>query len=221
MQVSKNDTTLAHAMAKQEIEKASARLHAGAGRRVLAANSVKEFFRLLEAYFPGRIIDAAIGKPIGSRASASVFLVDTDSDGNIALTQLIFDAKLPARYRVTPHPVPIVVQRHAFARIIQRITGNGHLTAAVAAMQPHLHGALGWVRAQYPLEPGTELAISGRGLELAGGVDETGMLRLKTCIDAASMTSNLRKVWASGDKIEVRETYRPKVRVKLDTNPAV
>jgi len=87
----------------------------------------------------------------------------------------------------------------------------------VKTIQPHLHAAIGWVRANYPLEPGTELAVSGFGLEISGSVDSEGALRLKTVIDAACMQSNLRKAWADSDKIEVRETYNPTNRKpKLD-----
>lgn len=214
MQVSRNDTTLAHALAKHEIEKASDKLHGGIGLRVLRSNSVKEFFKLIEPAFKGRIIDAAIGRPIGSRASATVFLCDTDTGGNLAVTQLIFSAKGKHGERVMPHPVPLIVQQHAFARLIQRITGEGDLGKAVQTIQPHLHAALGWVRAQYPMEPGVEVRVAGRGIELAGAVDEHGTLRLKTVIDAASMSHALRRAWAESDKIEICETYRPSEKIK-------
>ena len=226
MQVSRNDTTLADALAKQEISKASAKLHAGAGHAVLRCNSVKEFVRRVDKLFADRIIDAAIGRPIGSRATASVIVVDTDTGGNLALTQLIFDAKYPHNERVRPHAVPIIVQQHAYARLIQRITGEQNLGKAVKAIQPHLHAAVGWVRANYPLEPRAELSVSGLGIEISGSVDSEGALRLKTVIDAACMQSNLRKAWALGERIEVRETYMPKVKGKtpstvvLDEAPA-
>lgn len=210
MQVSRNDTTLAHALAKRAIDSASEKLHGGIGLYVLNSNSVKAFFRNVTKHFPGRVIDANVGRVIGSRATASVLMCDTDTGNNLALTQLIFNARRPANQRVMPHPVPIVVQTHALARIIQRITGKGDLAAAVTSIQPHLYAASEWVRANYPMEPKTELAISGLGLELAGSVDTEGTLRLKTAIDADSMAHLLRRGWAMSDQVSVRVTFEPK-----------
>lgn len=209
MKVSRNDASLAHAAAKHEIKKAVDRLHSGLGMRLLESNSVKQFAKNLELTFGGRVIDASLGRVIGSRASAGVVVADTDTSENLALTQLIFNARYPAGHRVSAHAIPIIVQRHALARLMQRVVGESSLNKLLATIQPHLYAGLKWAIANNPLEPRIELAISGRGVELAGSVDEHGCLRLKTAIDAGTMESPLRQAWAMGDKIEVRETFNP------------
>jgi hypothetical protein len=209
VKVHSNDTTLAHALAKREVEKAVERLNNGLGLKILESKSVKEFVKRIDAVFHGRVIDASIGRVVGSRASAGVVVADSNDDGTLSLVQLVFDARKPPLYRVTPHAVPLVIQRHALARVIQRVTGESSLPKVVASIQPHLHAALLWVVKQNPMDPGMEVAVTGRGLEMAGAVDEHGYLRLKTAIDAISMQSPSRQAWAMGETVVVRITYDP------------
>ena len=209
MKVSSNDVSLAHAMASKEISESNDRIKSGLGHRIILSNSVKEFMRNTEMLFRGRVVDASIGRVIGSRATAGIVVVDGDTHGNLALTQLIFNARLPPRHRVSAHGVPLIIQHHALARVMQRITGNSDINQAIELILVHLHRALLWVVANNPLEPRTEVAITGRGIELAGKVDEKGNLRLMTCIDAATMQSASRQAWAMSDKVEVRVLFKP------------
>jgi hypothetical protein len=59
------------------------------------------------------------------------------------------------------------------------------------------------------MEPRTEAAVCGRGLELAGSVDEHGVFRIKTTIDADTMQSPMRKAWAMGEDVTARVTFEP------------
>lgn len=204
IKVSKNDATLAHNLAKSQITQAAEHLMSGRGLRLMGANSVKQFIKGVELLFPGRIIDAAIDRVIGSRARAAVVVADTDTGGNVALSQLIFSAKLPPGHRVTPHAVPLIVQKHAVGRVMQRVTGNNDFGAAITAIQPYIHNALIWVAENYPLQPDLEVQVSGQGLEVSGSVDEAGRLRLKTVITLDSMSSELRRAWAMSDEIKLR-----------------
>lgn len=209
MKISANDVALAHAVARAEVKKVSDRMREGFGRRILESRSVKEFVRNVEKMYPGRIIDCAIGRAIGGRATAGVVVADSTDDGTLALVQLVFDARKPVPYRVSPHAVPLMIQQHALARVIQRVTGESSLPKVVAAIQPWLHAALLWAVKENPMDPKTEVAISGRGLEVAGAVDDTGILRLKTVINAEGMQSANRQMWAMGEEITVRVLYTP------------
>ena len=209
MKVSGNDVSLAHAMASKEISESNDRIKSGLGHRIILSNSVKEFFKNVETLFRGQVVDASIGRVIGSRATAGVVVVDGDTHGNLALTQMVFNARLPPRRRVSAHTVPLIIQHHALARVMQRITGNSDINQAIKLILVHLHRALLWVVANNPLEPRTEVAVTGRGIELAGKVDEKGNLRLMTAIDAATMQSASRQAWAMSDKVEVRVVFKP------------
>lgn len=209
MKVSSSDVTLAHALAKHEIDKASERLNSGLGLRILESKSVKEFAKRVDALFHGRVISGSFGRIIGSRASASVVVADGDGEGNMTLVQLVFNARRPFPYCVSAHVIPIVIQRHALARLMQRITKESSLPALITSAHPHLQAALNWVMKNNPLDPGVEVAVAGRGLELAGTVDEKGCLRLKTAINADGMQSATRQAWAMGEEVQVRVTYSP------------
>jgi hypothetical protein len=191
------------------VQKANERLNSGLGHKILGSANVKAFAKTVDALFHGRIIDASIGRVIGSRASAGVVVCDGDGEGNMTLVQLVFNAKRPFPYRVSAHTVPVVIQRHALARLMQRITGESSLPKVISTIQPHLHKVLLWAIANNPLEPRSEVSVTGLGLELSGSVDEHGLLRLKTAIDAPTMQSSLRQAWAMSDKVEIRETYHP------------
>lgn len=206
MKISRNDAMLAHSMAKAEITKAGEKLMSGRGRKIILANSVKEFFKHIEALFPGRVIDAGIDRPIGSRARAGVVVVDTNDEGNMGVVQLIFNGRSDPGFRVTPHPIPIVIQHHAVSRVVQRITGHSDLSVAISTIQPHLYAIVQWVAKNNPLEPKTQVSACGRGFEVAGDVDADGLLRIKTVIDSESMTSENRKAWALSAEVKVRES---------------
>jgi hypothetical protein len=209
MKVSPNDATLAHSLAKHEIEKAHDRLNSGFGLKILGSRTVKEFAKWVDTLFRGRIIDSNIGRIVGSRASAGVVLADGDGNGNLTLVQLIFDAKRPFPYRVSAHVIPIVIQRHALARLMQRVVGESSLSKVITAIHPHLQETLAWVVKNNPLDPDVEVAIAGRGVELVGKVDEHGCLRLKTAINADGMQSATRQAWAMSEQVQLRVVYDP------------
>lgn len=204
IKIHRNDVALAHAAAKSEIGKAAEQLMSGRGRKIILANSVKEFFKHVDALFPGRIIDAGADRVIGSRARAGVVVVDTNTDGHLGVVQLIFNGRSDPGYRVTPHPIPIIIQRHAVSRSMQRLVGKADLSAAITTIQPHLHAIVQWVSKNNPLEPGTQVNACGRGIEVAGDVDDDGLLRLKTVITAESMTSENRRAWAMSATVQIR-----------------
>ena len=209
MKVSSNDVALAHAMAKHEVMKASDRLNSGLGHKILSSSNVKAFAKAVDALFRGRVIDASVGRVIGSRAAAGVVVCDGDGEGNMTLVQLVFNAKRPFPYRVSAHTAPVVIQHHALARLMQRITGESSLPKVISTIQPHLHAALLWAVKNHPLDPNVEVSVTGLGLELSGSVDDHGVLRLKTTIDAPNMQSSTRKAWAMSDKVEVRIIWSP------------
>lgn len=183
MKISRNDSTLAHALAKSEagilmqrdLERLRAWRHTG--RRTM-----KAAFRDIRTMFGGRVIGEIIVREKGSRAEGYLLFLVPHSSGNLFLLTTQW-----RRQRIKSNTTPIVINHHALARMMQRTVGESDFSACIERLGPYVVQAFTEsLNPESPRTEGSQLTVAGFGGALVF-CWEDGDLTAKTWMDADMM----------------------------------
>lgn len=162
MKISRNDGTLAHALAKHEagerVSRDIARMRTYregySGKRTM-----KGAFREMCAVFKEQAIHQIIEREKGSRAKGYLFVLEPLPTGDMVLFVVVWQ-KGHAQYRETP----IIVSHHAVARVMQRTVGADNLSACIEVLRSYvLWAAKEAADLNRKFPEGMQLTVAGGG----------------------------------------------------------
>lgn len=185
MKIGRNDSTLAHALAKgaagEQFHRDVARLHSRVDTYV-GKRTMKGAFRELRAVFGERVIYEQIDREKGSRAKGFLFILEPLSGGDMVLIMIAW-----AKGQVKQHSTPVVVTRHALARLMQRTVGEADLPACIERLRSYVMvGTVESVAAGLEKTKDMDLTVAGKGGALMFR-REGRMLVAKTWMDSEMM----------------------------------
>lgn len=130
-----SDDRLAHGIGKNHHAEAVEQFRRHAGK-LLSTRSVAAFVAEIDRLFAGRILLSTIGRNKGSRANAYALVLVPGKGNTFVPVKVVFSARHDTR--VVAFPIPVLIENHVFARVLQRSIGTADSAAAVAALADHL-----------------------------------------------------------------------------------
>lgn len=139
MKIGRNDSTLAHALAKsaagEQMNRDIARMRDW-GDEHSGKRTLKAAFRTMRAVFGERVLHEVILREKGSRAAGHLFILQPMGSGDMALFLLSW-----LKGKVRLHDTPVMVSHHALARMMQRTVGQSNLTECCERLKPYVLAA--------------------------------------------------------------------------------
>ena len=142
--IARNEASLAHGAARN----AHASLTDTDDRhfvKVRLARNVRGFVAALRKHFGDRLLGLHVLRATGGRAFAGALMLDATMCGaGFVPVVLRFQGKPPAGQKVTTWTAPVLITRHALARLFQRSTGSTDIAEACRCISEHVGAAVNW-----------------------------------------------------------------------------